>query len=123
MLQGNKVLLRAFRRSDLELLCQYNNDIEVELAGGGDVPMPQPLERLLAEFDADSAKGRKRSLRRASHSCTYRFSSPRASGSASRTAFFHSVPPVSRSSPRAFSAMARRTATSGWASQARAFAW
>lgn len=57
MLQGHKVLLRAFRRSDLELLCQYNNDLEVELAGGGDAPMPQPLERLLAEFDAESAKG------------------------------------------------------------------
>ena len=57
MLQGNKVLLRALRRSDMELLCQYNNDIEVELAGGGDVPMPQPLERLLAEFDTESGKG------------------------------------------------------------------
>lgn len=57
MLQGKKVLLRAFRRSDLVLLCQYNNDLEVELAGGGDVPMPQPLERLLAEFDTESGKG------------------------------------------------------------------
>jgi RimJ/RimL family protein N-acetyltransferase len=57
MLQGDKVLLRALRRSDMELLCQYNNDLEVELAGGGDAPMPQPLERLLAEFDAEASKG------------------------------------------------------------------
>jgi RimJ/RimL family protein N-acetyltransferase len=57
MLQGARVCLRAARREDMEVLCQYNNDVEVELAGGGDPPIPQSLERALAEFDAEAAKG------------------------------------------------------------------
>jgi RimJ/RimL family protein N-acetyltransferase len=57
MLTGQKVILRPIRRADLERLCQFNNDIEVEIAGGGDPPMPQSLERLQAEFDADASKG------------------------------------------------------------------
>jgi RimJ/RimL family protein N-acetyltransferase len=39
------------------LVHQYNNDVEVELAGGGDPPTPQSLERLLADFDNEIAKG------------------------------------------------------------------
>lgn len=57
MLVGNRVLLRAARREDMEALCRYNNDVAVELAGGGDPPMPQSLERLLAEFDNEAVKG------------------------------------------------------------------
>lgn len=57
MLQGEKVVLRALQRSDLEHLCRFNNDLEVELAGGGDPPWPQSLERLQAEFDAGVASG------------------------------------------------------------------
>jgi RimJ/RimL family protein N-acetyltransferase len=57
MLHGDKVVLRALQRSDLERLCQFNNDVEVELAGGGDPPMPQSLERLQAEFDASAGRG------------------------------------------------------------------
>ncbi|MFN8485988.1 MAG: GNAT family protein [Caldilineaceae bacterium] len=57
MLQGEKVLLRALTREDLELLCQFNNDVEVELAGGGDPPMPQSLARLQAEFDTRVSQG------------------------------------------------------------------
>ena len=57
MLIGKRLRLRAARREDMEVLCHYNNDVEVELAGGGDPPMPQSLERLLAEFDAEAAKG------------------------------------------------------------------
>ena len=57
MLQGERVLLRALRRDDLELLCAYNNDLEVELAGGGSPPMPQPLERLRAEYDTQASAG------------------------------------------------------------------
>jgi RimJ/RimL family protein N-acetyltransferase len=45
------------QRSDLERLCQFNNDVEVELAGGGDPPFPQSLDRLQAEFDASVANG------------------------------------------------------------------
>jgi RimJ/RimL family protein N-acetyltransferase len=57
MLKGEKVLLRAMRREDLERLCQFNNDVEVELMGGGDPPIPQSLVRLQAEFDANVGKG------------------------------------------------------------------
>jgi RimJ/RimL family protein N-acetyltransferase len=45
------------RREDIPLLCRFNNDLEVELSGGGDPPMPQSLERVLAEFDAGLARG------------------------------------------------------------------
>lgn len=57
MLQGETVLLRAMRRDDLEALCRFNNDVEVELASGGDPPKPQSLERLQAEFDSRVAGG------------------------------------------------------------------
>lgn len=57
MLKGQKVLLRAMTRDDLERLCQFNNDVEVEVAGGGDPPIPQSLARLQADFDANVGKG------------------------------------------------------------------
>ena len=57
MLQGERILLRAITRDDLQLLCAFNNDLEVELAGGGDPPIPQGLERLQSEFDQEVAKG------------------------------------------------------------------
>jgi len=57
MLKGQKTLLRAITRDDLPALWQFNNDVEVELAGGGDPPLPQSLERLQAQFDNDVAKG------------------------------------------------------------------
>jgi len=57
MLTGQKVILRATTRDDLERLCQFNNDVEVEIAGGGDPPMPQSLMRLQAEYDANAGKG------------------------------------------------------------------
>jgi RimJ/RimL family protein N-acetyltransferase len=57
MLRGRRVLLRSITREDLPSLCAFNNDIEVELAGGGDPPMPQSLERLQAEFDRSISNG------------------------------------------------------------------
>ena len=57
MLVGNRVTLRAARREDMLSIWRFNNDVEVELAGGGDPPIPQSLERLLAEFDTETAKG------------------------------------------------------------------
>ena len=57
MLVGKLVLLRALERSDLPRLCQFNNDLEVELAGGGDPPMPQSLARLTAEFESKVSGG------------------------------------------------------------------
>lgn len=59
MLKGEKVILRAMEREDLERLWQFNNDLEAELAGGGDPPMPQSLARLQAEFESKvSSRGR-----------------------------------------------------------------
>ncbi len=57
MIQGSKLLLRAMTRDDLPRLCQFNNDVAVELAGGGDPPMPQALARLEAEYDAQVGSG------------------------------------------------------------------
>src|SRR5437762_4266250 len=57
MLQGEKVVLRALERTDLRRLCEFNNDVEVELAGGGDPPFPQSLARLEAEFDQKISTG------------------------------------------------------------------
>jgi RimJ/RimL family protein N-acetyltransferase len=57
MLQGKRVLLRALRRGDLPRQNAFNNSVEVELASGGDPPIPQSLERLEAEFDADVGRG------------------------------------------------------------------
>lgn len=57
MLTGEKVMLRAMRLDDLERLCAFNNEVEVELSGGGDPPYPQSLERLQAEFRAKASQG------------------------------------------------------------------
>lgn len=57
MLHGEKVILRAMTRDDLLRLWQFNNDMQVELAGGGDPPLPQSLDRLQAEFDAKISGG------------------------------------------------------------------
>ena len=57
MLRGTHVTLRAIRRGDLPRLNAFNNDVAVELAGGGDPPLPQSLERLEAEFDSSTGSG------------------------------------------------------------------
>src|SRR5438094_3142896 len=57
MLRGDKVRRRSLTRADLPRLCEFNNDVDVELAGGGDPPFPQSLARLEAEFDQNIAKG------------------------------------------------------------------
>ncbi|RIK44127.1 MAG: hypothetical protein DCC58_08680 [Chloroflexi bacterium] len=57
MLRGERVLLRALTRDDLPRMWAFNNDLDVELAGGGDPPMPQPFERLLADFERDWSSG------------------------------------------------------------------
>ena len=53
MLSGEKVLLRVVRRGDLPRLLNFANDLEVELAGGGDPPMPRTLERLEKDFERE----------------------------------------------------------------------
>jgi RimJ/RimL family protein N-acetyltransferase len=57
MLKGEKVILRAIEREDLERLHAINNNLAVELAGGGDPPMPQSMARLMAEYDSNASHG------------------------------------------------------------------
>jgi RimJ/RimL family protein N-acetyltransferase len=57
MLKSARLTLRAIRRDDLPSLNGFNNDVEVELAGGGDPPLPQAIERLEAEFNSQVAGG------------------------------------------------------------------
>lgn len=55
MLTGDLVIFRGIRRDDVPHLWRFNNDLTVELTGGGDPPMPQPLKRLQAELDREAA--------------------------------------------------------------------
>jgi RimJ/RimL family protein N-acetyltransferase len=57
VLTGEKVLLRALRRDDLQRQWQFNNDVAFELAGGGDPWEPQSLSRLEARFDESLSSG------------------------------------------------------------------
>jgi RimJ/RimL family protein N-acetyltransferase len=57
VLKGEKVILRAIKREDLQRQWVFNNDLEIEILGGGDPPEPQALERLQAEFDEHVQKG------------------------------------------------------------------
>ena len=56
MLRGEKVTLRAIEREDLRLW-RFWNDLEVELAGGGDPPLPVSLQRLRRGSIARPGKG------------------------------------------------------------------
>ncbi len=51
MLTGERVTLRPFRREDMETMCRFGNDVEVELLGGGDPPLPQTLEAWQRWYD------------------------------------------------------------------------
>lgn len=57
MLLGERVRLRSIERDDLARLWSFNNDLDVELAGGGDPPMPQSYDRLVAEFEQQVSSG------------------------------------------------------------------
>jgi RimJ/RimL family protein N-acetyltransferase len=46
MLQGERVLLRAFRPDDLEVLTEWQNDVETELLSGGAPPRPTTRESM-----------------------------------------------------------------------------
>jgi len=57
MLRGEKVVLRAMGREDLQRQWAFNNDVAFELLGRGDPWEPQSLERLQAHFDENLSKG------------------------------------------------------------------
>ncbi len=46
MLFGERVTLRPLKKDDLPLFQQFYNDVEVELASGGDPPTPHTEERM-----------------------------------------------------------------------------
>jgi RimJ/RimL family protein N-acetyltransferase len=56
MLRGEKVILRGITREDLPRLRKFDNDLEMELAGGGDPPRPTALERLQKMFGLEAAE-------------------------------------------------------------------
>lgn len=58
MIQGTRVNWRAIERDDIARLHAINNDVEVELLGGGDPPYPQSLANAYADFDRRAAEGR-----------------------------------------------------------------
>ncbi len=57
MLKGKRLTLRGIRRDDLPRLCEFYNDLEVEVDCGYEPPMPESLERAQADFDREAAKG------------------------------------------------------------------
>lgn len=57
MIKGKNVTLRALERDDLPRLLAFNNDLEIELAGGGDPPMPQSSARLQADYESQASGG------------------------------------------------------------------
>jgi RimJ/RimL family protein N-acetyltransferase len=57
VLKGNRVTLRSVEREDLTILSAFNNDLEVELASGGDPPVPQSFERLQVRYDESLRRG------------------------------------------------------------------
>jgi RimJ/RimL family protein N-acetyltransferase len=51
MLQGERLLLRAFRPEDLDALTAFHNDVETELLGGGLPPRPTTREYMAKLWD------------------------------------------------------------------------
>ena len=51
MLRGEKVILRATTRADLERICQFDNDVELSILANGAPWRPELLARYQAEFD------------------------------------------------------------------------
>lgn len=56
MLRGEKVTLRPVTRDDYPRFLSFSNDVEVELAGGGDPPVPRALEYVQKFFEEGSGK-------------------------------------------------------------------
>ena len=56
MLYGEKVTLRAFTKADMATMLRFNQDVEVELLGGGDPPRPGTIEGWEKWFEEHIAK-------------------------------------------------------------------
>ena len=59
MLKGKLVTLRSIEREDLPALATFHNDLEFEVLGGGNAPVPQSLAALQAQFDENVKEGRR----------------------------------------------------------------
>lgn len=57
MLTGPNLTLRAIERDDVPRIHAINNDLEIELLGGGDPPYPQSLARAYTDFDRRHGEG------------------------------------------------------------------
>jgi hypothetical protein len=70
LIKGSRIGFRALSRGDLPRLHQFNYNVEVELAGGGNPPLPQSLERLRLrrKGPAVPARLKRRRLRRSGDS-------------------------------------------------------
>lgn len=51
VLKGERLILRAWEKDDLLRLHEFNNDLEVELLGGGYAPRPQSREQVQNWFE------------------------------------------------------------------------
>lgn len=51
MLKGDKVVLRAMRKDDLERYAEFQNDVETALLGGSGAPSPVELARVEGRFE------------------------------------------------------------------------
>jgi RimJ/RimL family protein N-acetyltransferase len=52
MLKGERTILRPMRREYLDRLLEFHNDVELQLLGGEDVPVPLTPEHLAERFEA-----------------------------------------------------------------------
>jgi len=57
MLQGQQVLLRAFKLEDFQRQCEFSNDVEYEVIGGGDPWEPVSVARVQAQFEERIRQG------------------------------------------------------------------
>lgn len=63
MLHSDRLTLRGLRRTDLERLHAFNNCLETELLGGAEPPLPQALERVYSDYDAECSAGGRDAMR------------------------------------------------------------
>jgi RimJ/RimL family protein N-acetyltransferase len=62
MLKGPRVVLRALTKADMETLCEFSQDLELELLSGGDPPLPWTQEAWNKWFDDHLGKEQKESV-------------------------------------------------------------
>src|ERR1051325_9503987 len=59
MLKGARVTLRSLTKADMATLLRFGQDVEVELLGGGDPPIPSTIEAWEKWFEEHLGKEKK----------------------------------------------------------------